>query len=1071
MKSHLLSSFEHLTGILSQPPDTAGGIRDGVVDVFNLKGSSKALLVALLSSLERTCSHVLVAGTEDEALAFRDDVLFYRRILGDTDRVRRQFFVPDQGDIESTGIRLRSVLALERGDLAVGSVDAFISRTWRREELSRAILRLAEGMTLSRDALADGLLSIGYRRAALVSGKGEFSQRGWVFDVYPSNMDSPLRVEFFGDELDAIKTFEVDTQRSSGRLDEAEILPAVERAEAPMLEFFGGDTVYYVSETVGRREDFFESLEGGKVSSQRPLFFGLNSLSVDGTTGAPVLSLSGLGLLHGERDDVYGIVDALKGVDEMVVFVLSSEAQAKRLNEILRDGDVVAPVVPVEKVGGYSGRCCITVGMLSCGLRIPGLVILTEKEVFGRRPILRSHRSSRVKRLIENLDDLKAGDYVVHREYGMGIFKGLEPLNTSAYKGEAMVIEYADGAKLYLPMQNIGLVQKYRAADGVVPGLDRLGGGRWKKKKARARKKVRELAGKLISIYAQRELVKGHPFSPDTELHREFESFFPFEETADQLRAWEEIKRDMESPRPMDRLLCGDVGYGKTEMAMRAAFKAVYDGKQVAVLVPTTILCEQHYRNFLARFSAFPLRIDFLSRFKSASETKRTLAALSRGDIDIIIGTHGLLSRKVRFYDPGLLIIDEEHRFGVGHKERIKELKKGVDCLSMSATPIPRTLEMSLSGIREMSMIETPPEERLAVRSMITTFDDSVIREAVSRELDRGGQVFFVHNRVKDIYGMADYLKRLVPRVRLAVAHGQMEVRELEDVMIRFMDGAVDLLLATAIIGSGIDIPSANTIIINRADRLGLADLYQLKGRVGRGNQRAYAYFLLPPPDSLTEDARRRIEAIEELSYLGAGLRLAMKDLEIRGAGNLLGAEQSGHIHAVGFEMYMEMLQQEVAALKGMPLKEEIEPSVDLGLSAYIPEEYIQDIGTRLSMYRRLSMCRSDGDADSIAEEMRDRFGVLPEPVAALVELIKIKVLARELGIVSVGAADGTARVRFSTDTAVGVEALLECERDMRGRLRLHEDGFSIMGPWSDENELVQVLKDTLSSLCMKRYG
>ncbi len=1056
MKSLLLSSFGHLVETLSHSP--ASGERAGH-EVFNLRDSSSALLAALMWSRNRTCIHLLVTGTEDEAMALRDDVYFYRRVLGDAGR--SPFFVPDPGDLDSTGIRLVSVLGLERGGLVVGSVDALLSPTWRRDELLRSMLKLSRGMAITREELAARLEAGGYRRVPLVSGKGEFSERGWIFDLYPPDMDRPVRVEFFGDEIDAVRTFEVDTQRSDGGLAEVEVLPAVERTEAPLVESLGGETAFYVTETALRREDLLASIQERLGPHQRPLLVVLHSLPMDGGTKAQVLSLAGLGLLHGERKDIYGIAAALNELEERVVFVLSSESQARRMSEVLTEGGVVAPLIPVERIGDYTGRCSITVGTLSRGLRIPGLMILTEREVFGRRPLLRPHRASRVKRLLESMEDLRPGDFVVHREHGVGRFAGLEHLHTSAYGGEAMVIEYAEGAKLYLPMQNIGLVQKYRAADCVVPPLDTLGGSRWKRKKARARKKVRELAGKLISIYAQREVVKGHPFSPDTDLHREFESFFPFEETADQLRAWEEIKMDMESPSPMDRLLCGDVGYGKTEMAMRAAFKAVYDGKQVAVLVPTTILCEQHYRNFRARFSAFPIRIDFLSRFKSPSETKKTFAALGRGDIDIIIGTHGLLSRKVMFYDLGLLIIDEEHRFGVVHKERIKELKRGLDCLSMSATPIPRTLEMSLSGIREMSLIETPPEERIAVRSVITTFCDSVIKEAVSRELDRGGQVFFVHNRVKDIHRMADHLKRLVPRARLAVAHGQMEVRELEDVMLGFMEGETDLLLATAIIGSGIDIPSANTIIINRADRLGLADLYQLKGRVGRGNQRAYAYFLMPPPDRLTDDARKRIEAIEELSYLGAGLRLAMKDLEIRGAGNLLGAEQSGHIHAVGFEMYMEMLKQEVAALKGVPLEEEVDPSVDLGLSAYIPEDYIPDIGLRLGMYRRLSICRRSEEADSIAEEMRDRFGAPPEPVTVLVELIKLKILARTLRVASIRSSGGTARVRFSADTPVKVESLIECERSFSGRLRLHEDGFSISG--GAENELLDALKDVFS--------
>ncbi|VAX34317.1 Transcription-repair coupling factor [hydrothermal vent metagenome] len=1059
MKSRLFASFKDIVKALPQKAEAQSA---PVFNVFNLRDSSKALFVALMTLQNRNCNHILITGTEDEAEALRNDVLFYQNILDGSDTSDNPVLMPEQGGIESTGIRLKNILELKKGRVFIGSMDAFLSPTWRPEDLSLSILKLGKGMTISREGLAESLQSIGYRQVPLVSEKGEFSERGWVFDLYPSNMDRPLRLEFFGDELDDIKTFEIDTQRSDSQLNEAEVLPAIEKEDSPLISSFEGKTFCYLRGQVSTFDTFPDLCQ---MLRPDPSFITLHSLPMEGETEASTSSLAGLGLLHSERTDIYGLAGVLKRLEEKVVFVLSSESQAKRLGEVLSEGGLIAPPVSMDDISGYSGKYSITVGVLSGGLHIPGLIILTEKEIFGRRPLLKPYKASRVKKLLETIEDLKTGDYVVHREYGMGRFAGLEPLHASAYKGEAMVIEYADSARLYLPLQNIGLIQKYRAAEGVIPNLDRLGGSRWKKKKARARKKVRELAGKLISIYAQREVVDGYSFSTDTELHREFDAFFPFEETADQIRAWEEIKRDMESPRPMDRLLCGDVGYGKTEMAMRAAFKAVYDGKQVAVLVPTTILCEQHFRNFQARFSAFPLRIDFLSRFKSAAETKKTLSALSRGDIDIIIGTHGLLSRKVRFYDPGLLIIDEEHRFGVTHKERIKELKKGVDCLSMSATPIPRTLEMSLSGIREMSMIETPPEERLAIKSMITTFNESVIKKALQRELDRGGQVFFVHNRVKDIHGMGDYLLRLVPQARLAIAHGQMAGRELEDVMLRFMDGAIDLLLATAIIGSGIDIPSANTIIINRADRMGLADLYQLKGRVGRGNQRAYAYFLLPPPDMLTEDARRRIEAIEELSYLGAGLRLAMKDLEIRGAGNLLGADQSGHIHAVGFEMYMEMLQQEVAALKGMPVEEEFEPSIDLGLSAYIPEEYIQDMSIRLSIYRRLSICHSDEEVNTLAEEMTDRFGVLPEPAVALLDLIKLKVLARGLRIVSVSSTNGTAKVRFSPETPVKVEDLLNCENACRGRLHLHEEGFSIKGPWDSKAELVRSLKEIFSVL------
>ncbi len=1046
MRSLLLAAMNSLPG------DQGRGQWRGV---FNLRDSCKALFVAMAVLTDRTSGHILVAGSEDEAESLLKDLSFFQTILDGRRRCPRPLFLPEQGGVESTCTRLKNILDFRRGGLLVGSAEAFLAPTWSPSELSRSILRIGRSVEVGREEVESRLKEMGYRKVPLVSERGEFSARGWIFDVYPLNMDRPVRLEFFGDLVEELKTFDVGTQRSDSRIDEVEVVPAFEKGEGPpLIGAFEGCHVYYFTESAWRRVSAPDdaACPGGldrgaplRLPDGEPVFV-LHALSMEGETRAPGLSLSGLGLLHGERGDVYGLAPALKARDDTVVLVLASESRARRIKEVLAEGGVVAPLVPLGEMGDYSGKCAVTVGPLTAGLHVPGLIILTEREIFGRRPSLRPRKASRMKDLIENLEDLKAGDYVVHREHGVGRFTGLEHLRTGDYEGEALVIEYADGARLLLPVQAIGLLQKYRAGEGAPPGLDRLGGSRWKRKKAQARKKVRELARKLISIHAQREVIKGHSFSPDTELHRDFEAFFPYEDTPDQVKAWEEIKRDMESPRPMDRLLCGDVGYGKTEVAMRAAFKAVYEGKQVAVLVPTTILCEQHYRNFQSRFSAFPVRIDFLSRFKSPSATKKTLEALSRGDVEIIIGTHGLLGRKVRFFDLGLLIVDEEHRFGVAHKERIKELKKGVDTLSMSATPIPRTLEMALSGIREMSMIETPPEERLAVKSMVTTFSDAVIEEAVERELARGGQVFFVHNRIRDIYSMADRLRRLVPRARLAIAHGRMDGGELEDVMLRFMDGAVDVLLATAIIGSGIDVPSANTIIVNRADRMGLADLYQLKGRVGRSNKQAYAYFFLPPPEKLTEDGRKRIQAIEELSYLGAGLRLAMKDLEIRGAGNLLGPEQSGHIHAVGFEMYMEMLRQEVSALKGRPLEEELEPSIDLALSAYIPEDYIGDMSLRLSMYRRLSICRSEGDVDALMEEMADRFGPLPGPAAALLSLVRLKVLARRLMVLSVSAAKGTARVRFSPETPLKAEDLLRCAASFGTEILFHEDGFTMKG-------------------------
>ncbi len=726
-----------------------------------------------------------------------------------------------------------------------------------------------------------------------------------------------------------------------------------------------------------------------------------------------------------------------------MIIVSSSEGQAERVKDILFDGGVIAPIIGSGELVKYEGALAITKGKLSSGFFLPGFLVLTEKEIFGERPLYRSLKKSRVSHLLTSMDDITSGDFVVHRDHGIGRFIGISKEETSDAGGDLMVLEYAGGDRLYIPLYNIDRIKKYSAAEGVSPSLDRLGGKAWQRRREKVRKAVKEMAEKLLRLYAEREVTNSVSFSGDTELHREFYEFFPYEETPDQIKAIEEIGRDMETERPMDRLLCGDVGYGKTEVAMRAAFKAVYDGKQVAVLVPTTILCEQHYLTFKSRFSGFPVKIDYLSRFKSRKEQALTIQSLAKGETDIIIGTHGLLRRDISFSGLGLLIIDEEHRFGVGQKEKIKEIKKGVDVLSMTATPIPRTLHMALSGIRGMSIIETPPEERLAVRSVVAVFDEALIKEAMERELQRSGQVLFVHNTVHDIEKVSALLKRLLPDARFAVGHGQMAEKRLEEVMLKFINREIDVLVSTTIIGSGIDIPTANTIIMDRADKIGLSDLYQLRGRVGRSNVRAYAYFLVPGMDVITEEAKKRLQAIREMSYLGAGFRLAMKDLEMRGAGNLLGAEQSGHIHAVGFDMYVEMLENAVAELKGMEVKEEIEPSITLQAAALIPESYIEDMTVRLSVYRRIANAKNTEDLEDMGSEMKDRFGDLPDEVGNLLEIMRLKIMARRLSISRISEIDRKIRLVFSKTAPVAAEKVLALQQTFHG-IRFHKDGFEL---------------------------
>jgi transcription-repair coupling factor (superfamily II helicase) len=640
-----------------------------------------------------------------------------------------------------------------------------------------------------------------------------------------------------------------------------------------------------------------------------------------------------------------------------------------------------------------------------------------------------------------DFSDLKPGDYVVHADHGIGQFEGLRQITSEAATGEFMLLRYADDAKVYVPLARLDLIQKYQSLGGAPPALDKLGTTVWETRKARVRKSVDDMADKLLELYAERKASTGHAFSPDTNFQREFEDAFDFEETPDQLRAIAEVKRDMESPLPMDRLLCGDVGYGKTEVAMRAAFKAVADSKQVAVLGPTTVLAFQHYETFRRRFAAFPVRIEMLSRFRSEKEQKKVIEDLEAGKVDIVIGTHRILSKDVKFADLGLLIVDEEQRFGVAHKERIKELRKNVDVLTMSATPIPRTLHMSLVGLRDMSLIETPPKDRLAIQTNVAPFGETLVQRAINEELNRGGQVFFVHNRVESIGAIATLVQTLVPKARVVVGHGKMKETELENVMMKFVRDEADVLVSTTIVENGLDIPRANTIIINRADRMGLSELYQLRGRVGRSNQRAYAYLLIPQGVTLTGIARQRLAALKEFSDLGAGFRIAALDLELRGAGNLLGREQHGYIESVGFDMYCQMMERAVAQKKGETVAAERRSTLNLGQEVRIPPDYIENENLRLRIYKRIAGVMSEADRDEVRRDLEDRFGPPPPAVNNLLDYALLKALAEKLLVASIDRRGDQIAVRFYDDTPLGPASLVELIRKRRD-LRLDPAGI-----------------------------
>ena len=681
----------------------------------------------------------------------------------------------------------------------------------------------------------------------------------------------------------------------------------------------------------------------------------------------------------------------------------------------------------------------VLTGRLTEGFSWPelGLTFITEEEIFGRKVHRPSTARTKAAPFLSTFKELKPGDFVVHTDYGVGEYQGLTHISIDGFETDFLSLRYEPDAKLYVPLYSLDKVQKYIGVEGGAPKLDKLGAPAWARTKEKIKKDILEMAQELVAIYAAREAQSRSSFTAPDNLYREFEAAFPYEETPDQQKAIEDVLSDMQRPRPMDRVVCGDVGYGKTEVALRAAFKAVEDGMQVAVLVPTTLLADQHFRTFSERVSPFSVRVDMLSRFRTRAEQQETIKGLKSGVVDIVIGTHRLLQKDIAFKSLGLLVVDEEHKFGVKHKERIKEFKKLVDVLTLTATPIPRTLYMSLSGIRDLSIIQTPPLDRQAIQVALARFGKRVVREAIIREIERGGQVFFVHNRVAGIDRMADFIQNLVPEARVGIAHGQLKEHEIEDVMTKFLSGKLNVLVTTTIIESGIDIPTANTIIINRADRFGLADLYQIKGRVGRSREKAYAYLLAPEEEALSDIARKRLRAIQELSELGAGFRIAAQDLETRGAGNLLGKQQSGHIAAVGIDLYTQMMEEAMAELRGEELSREVDTQINLRASAFIPEDYINDVSLRLAAYKEISSVADEAQLRDLADELRDRYGELPEPAANLLEIMSVKLIAQKAMVARIDAGKDVVNITFAEGAGISPERVMILLKKNGGKIKL----------------------------------
>ena len=991
--------------------------------------------------------------------------------------VRRRLRHPEDGPLKVVVTPVRSLLQPQVAGL--GELDPVALKTGDEFELDDVVERLVAG---------------GYSRVDLVERRGEIAVRGGILDVFPPTEDHPLRVEFFGDEVDEIRYFKAADQRSLGDeypargglwappcrelLLTPEVLARAQRLadEHPQLGDILGKLAHGVAvegmeslapllvddmdllldelpegaivllcdpervraraaEVVRTGEEFLQAAwagaaSGGKApidlsaAALRPLVdvrahafdLGLAWWSVSPLTttedaeepDADVLALD-VHAAESYRGDTQAVVADVKGwaADEFgVLFVTAGHGPAQRIVEVLRGEGVPARLEFELETVPAPGEVVVTCGALDAGFVVQAskFAVLTEADVFGQRASTRDMAKlpSRRKKSIDPMQ-LRPGDYVVHEQHGVGRFVELVQRTIAGATREYLVIEYASskrgqpGDRLYAPTDALDQVTRY--VGGENPSLDRLGGADWAKRKGRARKAVKEIAAELIRLYSARTAAPGYAFGADTPWQRELEEAFPYVETPDQLRTIDEVKSDMEQPVPMDRLICGDVGYGKTEIAVRAAFKAVQDGKQVAVLCPTTLLVQQHFATFSERFGGFPVNVKPVSRFNTEKEEAEIMAGVADGSVDVVIGTHRLISGSAAFKDLGLVVIDEEQRFGVEHKERLKQLRTNVDVLAMSATPIPRTLEMAITGIREMSVIQTPPEERHPVLTFVGIYDDRQVSAAIRRELLREGQVFYIHNRVESIERAAARLRELVPEARVAVAHGQMNEDTLEQVMVGFWERSYDVLVCTTIVESGLDIPNANTLILERADMLGLSQLHQLRGRVGRGRERAYAYFLYPEERPLTETAHDRLATIAQNSDLGAGMAVAMKDLEIRGAGNLLGGEQSGHIAAVGFDLYVRLVGEAVADFKGEAGAELAEVKIDLPVDAHIPHDYIDGERLRLASYRAMAEAASEADVEAVRDELADRYGPLPEPVTNLLEVAKLRVELRPYGI------------------------------------------------------------------------
>lgn len=1132
-----------------------------------LTGSSKGYLLARILESTPNATVIVISASADDSHPLCEDT----KTFAAASSIERIAEFPEIGQIPYSKLsadptqlsdRMGLLASLSKGDhkIIFTSIAAILRKLPPCDFISAGLSMRKVGDEISQQLLIDQLIEYGYCEEGLVEFEGSFARRGGIIDLWSPSAEGPFRIEFDGDSIDGIRSFDPATQRSLAEISKIEIAPAREfrfteasrrkvahrirelsdglsiksidrRAAIDSLHegqlFAGIDTLLPLfhektasifdhlprdviiilddesaiqsaaAEYLKSAHELFEiSTSIEKIVSPTELFFDLdeilklanelkiwtwgspNSLSSDAVVWNPAIEsntdIKALMKSHADGEDPVAPLArrisswANQGIS--IHITCMSVPQAERISEILKWNGIESYPSEIRDLFTNAKKrgVAISIAKLSSGFKWPeeGIAIFTDEEIFGRKVLRKAPKKAPLESFTSFLE-LSEGDAIVHELHGIGKFIGLSHLEIDGKQGDFMLLEYLGGDKLYLPVYRLNLVGRYIGSGDQPPALDRLGGTRWAAVQKRITHEIRAMARELIEIYAARKAFPGHSFPAIDQSYEEFAAAFPFSETPDQERAIDDVMKDMDVDRPMDRLVCGDVGYGKTEVAMRAAFRATLAGKQVAILVPTTVLALQHFESFKARFAETPVKIAMLSRFASPKEMKDAIAGVANGSVDIAIGTHRLIQEDVKFKNMGLLIIDEEHRFGVKHKERIKKFKSTIDVLTLTATPIPRTLNFSLYGIRDISVINTPPADRLSITTHVTEFDDGLIRRAIMSEIERKGQIFFLHNRVETINSMRDRLTHLVPEARIVIAHGKMKEGELEKAMIGFIEKRFDILLCTTIIESGLDIPSANTIIVNRADTFGLAQLYQIRGRVGRSSVRAYAYLLTPNDREITRMAQKRLSALARFTELGSGFQIAMHDLEFRGAGNLLGSAQSGHISSIGYELYAKLLDRAVRKLKGKEISEEIDPELNLKVSAFLPESYIADQSTRMDIYRRLANREEVSEIAAIATEICDRFGKLPTDATNLVSVMEIKILAKILRIRQLSFDGTNFSCQIDATSPLAPTIALKLVTEMPDRYRIYPpDRLIISGKKNmDDGEILSAAKNSLSEL------